>query len=89
MCLDQITKKVIKNLKRRLIHYMKTLCYMYCTTLVQMTYQDLRKSNSLQDVALSGVVIIVAFMTIECHNLSVLYKIKQMSIHKSKNAESS
>ena len=68
---------------------MKTLCYMYCTTLVQMTYQDLRKSNSLQDVALSGVVIIVAFMTIECHNLSVLYKIKQMSIHKSKNAESS
>ena len=68
---------------------MKTLCYLYCTTLVQMTYQDLRKSNSLQDVALSGFVIIVVFMTIECHNLSVLYRIKQMRIHQPKNAESS
>ena len=56
---------------------------------MQMTYQDLRKSNSLQDVALSGFVIIVVFMTIECHNLSVLYKIKQMRIHQPKNAESS
>ena len=53
-----------------------------------MTYQDLRKWNSLQDVALSGYVIIVMIMTIECHNLSGSYKIKQMSIHKPKNAES-
>ena len=68
---------------------MKTLCYVYCTTLIQMTYQDLRKSNSLQDVASSGFAIIVVFMTIECHNLSFLYKTKQMSIHKPKNAESS